>query len=168
MTNPYDQNQDVVKVLVTVVRQVSENTDLSEALQAPNISENLLDLHNRLLVVRARQQRVSELVGTLIRIQANVRKLVLDKKSELASAEANASVVPKQAFVEDFSSAKERNAKLMAKTLDERVALTAAEKLQVDADAAVAYANNTYRELGNQAFDVSTRIKVLGMEGTLG
>lgn len=169
MTNPYEQNQDVTKVLVTVVQQVSDNLFLSDILPVANVSENLSDLHNRLLIVRARQQRVSELVGILIRTQASVRKLVLDRKSELASAEAKVSTPDRTVFqAEDYSSARERNAKLTAKTLDERVALTAAEKLMVDADAALAYAQNAYRELGNQAFDVSTRIKVFGMEGTLG
>ena len=169
MTDPYDQNQDVVQGLVKIVEQVSANANLSEVLPVANVSENLSDLHNRLLIVRARQQRVSELVGTLIRVQANVRKLVLDRKSELSSAEAKVIVPTKTVFqADDYSSAMERNAKLKGKTLEERIALTAAEKLQVDVDAALAYANNAYRELGNQAFDVSTRIKVLGMEGTLG
>jgi hypothetical protein len=169
VSSPYDQNPDVVKALVKVVQQVSENADLTPYLKPTSISENLKDLHERLLFVRGRQQRVSELVGTLIRIQANVRKLVLDRKSQLESAEAKAAAPDRTVFqVEDYSSARERNAKLTAKTLDERVALTAAQKLQIDADAALDYAQNAYRDLGNQAFDVSTRIKVLGMEGTLG
>ena len=167
MTNPYDQNEEVSKVLVKVVQEVSEVSNVSDELRLPSIGENLYDLHVRLLAVRARQQRASELVGTLIRIQANVRKLVLDRKSELDAAEAKAVIPSKQAFVEDFSSAQERNARLRSKTLNERVSLTAAEKLQVDVDAALAYAQQVYRQLGNQSYDVNTRIKVLGMEGTL-
>lgn len=169
MTDPYLQNEEVSKALVKVVNQVSENSSLSDLFDPPNIAENLTDLHQRLLATRARQQRISELVGTLIRIQGNVRKLVLDRKADLDTAEAKVIVVPKAMFqAEDYSSAKERNAKLIAKTLEERIALTAAEKLKVDVDSSLAYAQNVYRELGNQAFDVNTRIKVLGMEGTLG
>lgn len=169
MTDPYEQNQVVAEILLRTVTQVSESVDLSEIINPPHLGETLADLHNRLLAIRARQQRVSELVGTLIRIQANVRKLVLDRKSELSSAEAKVTVPTKSVFqADDYSSAMERNAKLKGKTLEERIALTAADKLQVDADAALAYAQNAYRELGNQAYDVNTRIKVLGMEGTLG
>ena len=169
MDDPYFENKIVSEVLVRVSKDISETSDLGDALKAPSVSESLLDLHNRLLTVRSRQQRVSELVGTLIRLQGNVRKLVLDRKLELETAEAKVSKKESwKPIVEDFRSAKERNAELSAKTLDERVALTAAEKLQVDVDVALAYAQGVYRELGNQAFDVSTRIKVLGMEGTLG
>lgn len=168
MTNPYDQNTEVSSVLVKIVKTLHEVSSVSEELKAPHISESLLDLHNRLLIVRARQGQVSEVVGNLIMIQSKARKLVLDRRSDLVSAEAKATALTKQPFVEDFSSGKERNAKLMAKTLDESIALTAAEKLQVDADATLSYAQNIYRELGNQAYDVNTRIKVLGMEGTLG
>ena len=169
MDDPYFENKIVSEVLVRVSKDISETSDLGDALKAPSVSESLLDLHNRLLTVRSRQQRVSELVGTLIRLQGNVRKLVLDRKLELETAEAKVSKKESwKPVVEDFRSAKERNAELSAKTLDERVALTAAEKLQVDVDVALAYAQGVYRELGNQAFDVSTRIKVLGMEGTLG
>lgn len=168
MTNPYEETQGVGSILVKVVEQVAENADLKPYLKATSVSESLKDLHERLLFVRGRQERISELVGTLIRIQANVRKVVLDRRSELTSAEANAAGLTKQPWVEDYSSGRERNAKLTAKTLDEHVALTAANKLQVDADAALAYAQNVYRELGNQAYDVSTRIKILGMEGNLG
>lgn len=167
MTNPYEENEKVSKALVQVVQQISDTADLTQVLKPTSVGENLKDLHERLLTVRARQQRLSELVGTLIRIQGRMRKEVLQRELDLSVAEAHAAH-SKQMIMEDYSSAKERTARMMAKTLDEHVALNAAKQLQANADAALAYAQNAHRELGNQAYDVRTRVKVLEMEGTLG
>lgn len=166
MTNPYAATEGVNKALTKILEDASALSNLSEVLPPASVGESLLDLHNRLLTVRSRQQSVSEVLTNLLKTQAGVRKLVLECKSILDSAEANAVGTTKPAFVEDFSSAKERNAKLMAKTLEERMSLRSAEKLQIDTDAALAYVQQVYRDLGNQAQDVQTRIRILGMEGT--
>ena len=165
MASPYDETGAVSQSLVKVVRQVGELKETG--LPEPNLGENLSDLHNRLLVTRAHQTTVTAHIGNLIRLRAGVRKKRMDLQGALEGAEA-AAVTEKRWTTEDYSSAKEKNALLASKTLQERIDLRAIEKLNEDVEAALAYARTIHTELGAQVQDVNSRLRILTLEANLG
>lgn len=165
--DPYAQTAAVTKTLVEALKQVQETSDLSGVLGPANTAESLSELHVRLVTVRARQSRLSELVASLVMLHSRVKKAQADRRGDLLEAEA-AVVSEKKAkvFSEDFSSAQERNAKLASQTLEQRVALRAIDKLVIDTDAALEYARIRHRELGSQVQDVNTRLRIISMESS--
>ena len=160
---------------MAAVNQTVDQTlgDIHDAMQLltelpqPDLGETLEDLHRRLLVTRAAQSRVSELVGFLVRLHRGVRNLLLDAQGELETA--SAAVVQRPTFGhQNFASADERKANLAAYTLTERRKVRQMEKLLNDADAALEYGNNRFWELNRGVRDIELRMSLILKEPNYG
>lgn len=145
------------------VSDVHKAMELLNELGQPNLSETLPDLHNRLLVTRAAQSRVSEVVAFLIRLHRGIRNSLLDAQGELETASAN--VVQQPTFNhQNFASGEERKANLAFRTMEERRAVRQAEKALNSADAALEYGNNRFWELNRAVRDVEIRLQLITKE----
>lgn len=152
----------------TVSRYLDEVVDASAGLAdlgAPSTAETPADLHERLLVTRAAMTRVSEITGSLTLLSGRVKAALVEARGELDDEES--SIVtrrPKVSFTEDYSSAKEKNARIGAATLETRRKVRQTEKVAVDLDAALAYARDRHRELDRAVRDIDTRLRLLSFE----
>jgi hypothetical protein len=164
MSNPYLETGVVAKTLTALLADVQESYDLGDVLSPPSQGESLSDLHNRLIQVRSRQTRISDIVGDLVRLQSTLRKSVIDKEGELEEAQSGV-VVEKKWAVEEFRSAAEKNARLAGKTVEQKIAVRAAKKLLLDVDSSLEYARVKHRELGSQVNDVNTRLRIINLDG---
>jgi hypothetical protein len=143
--------------------------DISDAahtgLDAPSTAETPADLHERLLVTRAGMTRVSELLGELTLLTGRIRAALVDRKGALEDEESTV-VTPRghRVLTEDYSSAKERNARLAGATLEARRRVRQVEKVLADADAALTYGRDRHRELDRAVRDIDTRLRILSFE----
>lgn len=136
-----------------------------EDLGPPHAGESLSDLHQRLLGTRAAMSRVSELVGSLTLLQGRLRASLVDRRGLLEDAEADTVTTQRRpVLTEDFSSAKEKNARLGAATLEQRRAVRAAERAAADLDAALSYARDRHRELDRAVRDVDLRVRIQSLD----
>ena len=147
-----------------ILDSVSEAANLPADLGAPNQGESLSDLHQRLLVTRSAMTRVGELAGELTLLSGRVKRILIDRKGDLDDQEAEV-VSARRALTEDYSSAKERNARIAAKTLNGRRRVRQAEKLLADVEAALFYTRDRHRELDRAVRDIDTRLRILAMDG---
>jgi hypothetical protein len=153
---------DALSVMLT---SISESFTLVSELGPPNVGESPTDIHTRLLVTRSVMSNVSETVAKLIRVRGMVRQEQIERKGELEDAESKAMVeLSKPSFVEEYSTAKERNAKLGAKTLSERISVREADAKFADVDSAYEYARNRLWELDRSVRDIETRIRIMSFE----
>ena len=151
--------------LEATLEGVSEAFKLITDLGVPNLGESLTDIHTRLLVTRSVMSNVSDTASKLVRLRASVRQEQIDREGALEDKEAAVLSEPeKPSFVEDYSSAKERNAKLGAKTLEERILVREAKKVYIDVDSAYEYVRNRLWELDRSVRDIDTRLRVISYE----
>lgn len=153
----------VQQVLVGIVERSSEAMALVHDLGDPHVDESFSDLHTRLLVTRSAMTRLAALLGELIQIRFRVEQVLIDRRGELEEAEAVV-VGQQRHVVEDFSSAKEKNARLAAGTLESRRRVRVIEKLLKDVDAAVEYIRTRHRELDRAVRDIDTRLRIISFE----
>jgi hypothetical protein len=157
--------EDVTQTILKFVDDIAESFNQLDKLGPPHETESLKDLHRRLLTTRAAMTRVSELTSRLIRYRGRLVRASIISKGELESAETKViSDEPKKALIEDYSSAKERNAKLAAKTIEERRRVRIVDQWVVDVDSALDYAKNRSWELDRAVRDIDTRLKILAYE----
>lgn len=155
----------VPDILVKMLEGISEASSLVVDLGLPDISETPADLHVRLLTTRAAMTRVSDLCNQIVRLRSRIKQVVIDREGELEDAEATVlSTDNKKAFVEEFSSAKERNAKLAAKTLNERMRLRSVKKVMADIEGCYEYAKNKLWEFDRSVRDIDTRLRIMVYE----
>lgn len=162
MTTPSTEQLPVA--IQTILDGVSEVANLVEDLGPPHLGESLTDLHTRLLVTRAAMSRVSELAGDLTLLSGRVRRALIDRRGELEDAEATVVSTRRPVVIEDFSSAKEKNARIAAGTIESRVKVRHTEKVLADVEAAGYYVRDRHRELDRAVRDIDTRLRILGFE----
>jgi hypothetical protein len=142
---------------------ISDAFALTSTLDPPSTSETLTDLHQRLLICRAAMTRVADLTGELTLLSGKVKRLLIEAKGELEDEEA-ALVGRKPRHTEDFSSAKERNARMAAGTLETLRKIRKAEGAQSEVDSALFYARDRHRELDRAVRDIDTRLRIISIE----
>jgi hypothetical protein len=146
---------------------VSEAFSLVSDFGPPTLAETPADLHARLLVTRSAMSRVSELAGEMTLLSARVKVALIERRGALDDAEAKSmsDVRPKRvALTEDFASAKERNARLMAGTTLDRASVRRVERLVAEVDAALVYTRDRHRELDRAVRDIDTRMRLMSYE----
>ena len=148
----------------TYLDEVAVAANMPADLGAPHQGESLADLEERLLVTRAAMTRVSALAGDLTLLSGRVKHALIDRRGDLEDAEAETVSTRRPVLTEDYSSAKEKNARLAAGTLDQRRRVRQAEKLLADVDAALTYTRDRHRELDRAVRDIDTRLRILSFE----
>jgi hypothetical protein len=162
----YNQSSQIIDWLDGVVEACEPVADLTP----PTTAETPADLHQRLLVTRAAMTRVSELAGEMTLLNGRVRATTIERKGAVDDAEAKVMTTPtshrRVLVTEDYSSGKERNARLGAATVMERTALRRVERLAAEVEAALSYTRDRHRELDRAVRDIDTRMRLLTFEGS--
>lgn len=143
---------------------ISDAYALTATLEAPSTGETLTDLHERLLLSRAAMTRVADLTGELTLLSGKVKRLLIEAKGDLEDAEAALVTRTGRRQIEDFSSAKERNARMAAGTLETLRKIRKAEMAQSEVDSALFYARDRHRELDRAVRDIDTRLRIITIE----
>lgn len=143
--------------------RASETANLPSDLGPPHVGESLTDLHQRLLLTRSAMTSLADLIGELTLFQGRVEATLIERRGVLEEAEATA-LAGRKRLVEDFSSAKEKNARLGAETLSEARGVRQVEKLLAQVKAASIYCRDRHRELDRAVRDVETRVRILSLE----
>lgn len=157
---PLDEFPETLEDFVT---RASETANLPSSLGAPHSQESLGDLQERLLVTRSAMTSLSGLLGQAVLFQGRVEATLIEARGVLGEAEAGvvSSRAAKPSFGEDFSSAKEKNARLGAETLEEARKVRQIERLFAQVKAVTLYLRDRHRELDRAVRDVETRVKVV-------
>lgn len=159
-----DELDALPELLSKHLERASETANLPAELGPPHDSETPADLHQRLLTTRAAMTSLSGLIGELTLFQGRVEATLIEKRGILDEAEAGVVASRKASPWEDYSSAKEKNAKLGAQTLEEARAVRKVEKLLAQVKSVVIYARDRHRELDRAVRDVEVRFRILTWE----
>jgi hypothetical protein len=146
--------------------RASETAALPGELGPPNTSETMHDLHNRLLLTRSAMTSLSSLIGELTLFQGRVEATLIERKGALEDAEAEAVSTRKKSPLEDYSSAREKNALLGAATLTQTRSVRRVGKLLAQVRAAAIYCRGRHQELDRAVRDVDVRVRIVGYEDT--
>jgi hypothetical protein len=150
--------------ITSLLEGVSEAANLPAALGPPNRAETPTDLHERLLVTRAAMTRVSELAGELTLLTGKVKAALVEARGSLEDAEGEIVTARRPAFTTEYNSAREKDARLGAGTLDHRRKVRQAEKLLAEVEAALYYSRDRHRELDRAVRDIDTRLRIITIE----
>lgn len=146
-----------------ILNDIRDAVELITELPEPHLDESLTDLHRRLLITRSAMTRISALLAKFVRARGIARKMLIDARGELETA--NAGVVQRPTFGHaNFASGDERRANLAFATIEERRAVRQAEKLVEDIEAALEYGRTHHRELDRSVRDVETRMRIMTWE----
>lgn len=120
------------------------------------------DLHVQLLMNRRCMDRAETFVAQLGRLYARASVAEEDLKGVLEDAEATA--IQEAGPPEDFSTAKERNARLLVRTFDERIALRKVSRQKAEIGEALEYARTLFRGMDATRRDTETRLRLMTLE----
>ena len=123
------------------------------------------ELHKQLVKNRQAMDRAETFVAQLARLHSRAQIAEQDLAGELEDAEAKA--LKQAGAAEEFSTAKERNARLNVLTIDHRIALRKATRQRAEISEVLEYARTLYRGMEASRRDVETRLRMITLEGGL-
>lgn len=159
-----DAAADEVQVEV-MEKAMRECTDLRNSLGDDSIDEGPAQLHEKLLKARKALDRTEYHVAHLGKLHARVSIVVDQRRGFVEDGEAEA--MEKLGKADDFSTAREKNARLTLATLDLHRSLRRAERLKAECLLALDYCRTLHRGLDSTRRDLDTRIRLLTMQTSL-
>lgn len=144
-------------------RVVSECHEIRTKVSPGSITEGPTELHERLLTARHAQDRAEMIVAELGRLHSRASIAVADLRGRLEDAEASAELPP----AEDYSTARERNARLSLAVVDERIAVRRATRQKEEVWEALEYCRLLHRGIDGSRRDLDLRIRLLSMQTML-
>jgi hypothetical protein len=143
---------------------VALKENLDEAIGQPHEAETPAEMHVRLIRTRATMTSVAAVLGSLVQLRTGAKVALDAAAGDLEDAEV-ATVGSQIKMTEDYSSAKEKNARLGAATIEQRLAQRRAQKNLTMVTGVYDYAMVYHRELDRAVRDVETRIRIITLEG---
>jgi hypothetical protein len=140
-------------------------SDLRAEVGIGELDGSPADLHKQLVKNRQAMDRAETFVAFLARAHSRAQIAEQDLAGELEDAEANA--LKKAGAAEEYSTAKERNARLNVLTIDQRIALRKASRQRAEISEALEYVRTLYRGMEASRRDVETRLRMITLEGGL-
>lgn len=125
-------------------------------------SDDPVSLHEQLVKNRAAMDRAETFVAQLGRVHSRAQIAQQDLEGELEDAEAKALQDAGQA--EEYSTAKERNARLAVRTIDQRIALRKVSRQRAEISEALEFARTLYRGMEASRRDVETRLRMITLQ----
>lgn len=119
-------------------------------------------LHDQLVKNRKAMDRAETFVAHLGRLHSRAQVAEADLKGELEDAEAKA--LQEAGPAEEFSTARERNARLAVRTLDQRIALRKVARQRAEINEALEFARTLYRGMEASRRDVETRLRMITLQ----
>lgn len=135
--------------------------------KAPPFSAALETLHSSLVEAGAARHRLEELLGTLSLLKHRSMENVIAAREAYEDKWRTAATQGKVGFVE-YSSAKEREANIELKALDEKFKWRRAEKDDREVTSALEFVRMCVRNVDALRRDLEIRIRVSQVEGRLG
>lgn len=149
-----------------VSQMLTEAATLRESVQGGEITDSPTEMHGRLLSIRAVLDRVEFMVTTLARLRVKVVQIVEDRQNAYDDAYATIVNKPGQ-HVAEFSTGREREAKYSLGTIEERLALRKAQRLDREVAGALEYVRTLHRGIDGTRRDLDTRIRLITLETAL-
>lgn len=140
-------------------------TDLRDAVTGGEITDGPVEIHERLLKARHAQDQTEEIVAALGRLYSQAQRTVATYKAEYVDAEAQAH--QKLPPAEEYSTKKERDARLSLATLDEQIVLRRAEQVVAEIKEAVDYCTLLHRGIDSTRRDYELRTRLISLQGQL-
>jgi hypothetical protein len=140
-------------------------SDLRAQVGVGELDGSPADLHKQLVKNRQAMDRTETFMAQLARLHTRAQIAEQDLAAELEDAEAQA--VKKAGAVEEYSTAKERNARLNLHTIDQKIALRKATRQRAEISEALEYVRTLYRGMEGSRRDVETRLRMITLEGGL-
>lgn len=150
---------EIPEALEHAVRSMS---DLRNGVGIGTSTAGPADIHIQLLQNRACLDRAETFVAQLGRLHARACIAEEDLKGALEDAEANA--IQEAGPAEEFSTAKERNARLLVRTFDERIVLRKLSRQRAEIWEALDYARTLFRGMDAVRRDTETRLRLITLE----
>lgn len=150
---------EIPEALEHVVRSMSDlrsGVGIGEETAGPG------DIHVQLQRNRACLDRAETFVAQLGRLYSRASIAEADLKGALEDAEATA--ITEAGPAEEFSTAKERNARLLVRTFDERIALRKVSRQRAEIGEALEYAKTLFRGMDAVRRDTETRLRLITLE----
>lgn len=140
---------------VTSMRDLREEVGIGD-------QDDPVSLHDQLKKNRKAMDRAETFVAELGRLHSKAAIAEEDYKGYLEDAEATA--LQKAGPAEEYSSGKERNARLAVMVMDERIALRKAARQRAEIQEALDYARTLFRGMDASRRDVETRLRMITLE----
>jgi hypothetical protein len=121
-----------------------------------------VSLHEQLKKNRKAMDRAETFVAELGRLHSKAVIAEEDHKGYLEDAEATA--LQKAGPAEDYSSGRERNARLAVMVMDEKIALRKVARQRAEIQEALEYARTLFRGMDASRRDVETRLRMITLE----
>lgn len=146
-----------------LTKMVLQATDLRDSVKRDwAVTDGPTDLHENLIDHRKALDSLEVLVAQLVRARSQSDIEVRRAEDALEDAEASAG-----RLLEDFATAKEKNAHLATQTVEERVILRKARRRRDEVASAHDYTKALYWGLNGSRQDLSDRIRLITMQSSL-
>lgn len=139
-------------------------TDLREQVEAGELTDGPVEIHERLLKARHAQDRAEAVVASLQRMYSQQQRIVAARKAELDDAEAT---MVGTLRIDDFSTAKERNSHLTLATVEQLLHLRRAERAAAEVKEALDYCQMLHRGIDSTRRDFELRTRLMSLQGQL-
>lgn len=151
-------SQSLPNLLEAAVREADE---LRAAGGDSSVQESITDLHSRLVTLRRAQDRLEELAAQSGRIRSRARNTLQQAQDAYDDKVAGAIAGAK---IEEYSTAKERNANYDLAALQERLVLRRAKRLLAIVEDAHEFIVLRHRGVDGARRDIDLRFRMMSFE----
>jgi hypothetical protein len=124
------------------------------------------ELHEHLLACRAATDGLEDLMANLTRLRARADQALADRQAEVEDAEVEVAR-QKTELGPEYSSGRERAVNLNMMTIDQRIAVRRAERLQRDVASVLEYVRIKWRGADGTRRDTETRLRAVTLTTSL-
>lgn len=147
---------------------ISEVTDLRHRVAPGDVDDDPHALHLQLLEARRATDRTEELTAFIARVHSGAQRNLQLKKQEVEDAEAAAMTSQgPNPWGDDYATAKEKNARLLVQTTEQRMALRKAERRLLLLQEVLDFCRQCHRGLNDSRRDLDLRIRLLTLQTSL-
>jgi hypothetical protein len=141
-----------------------EAKELRESPGVSDVSEDVADLHDRLVSARQAQDRLEAILSEVGRLRSRARIAVSERQDEY---DDQWRTVMEKTRIGEYDSAKEKNARYDAGSIQQLVNLRRAKRAAADVDEVYEYINLKYRGLDAARREIDSRVRMLTVANQL-
>lgn len=130
------------------------------ALPAPKIEDDIIDIHERLIFVRAITVPITYAILELQILKSKINSVLDERSTKIMVAEAKLMDSP-TGILRDFSTRDETRAVMNAKTLDLQISKREAENAKSRIQEALDLLEILKRDLSDERWSIESRVKIL-------
>ena len=150
----------IEEIIAPRVKMATEAYQQFMALQAPKIEDDIIDIHERLIFVRAITVPITYSILELQILKSKINGIVDERSTKIMVAEAKLMDSP-TGILRDFSTRDETRAIMNAKTLDLQVSKREAENAKSRIQEALDLLEILKRDLSDERWSIESRVKII-------